>query len=551
MSEECGGRSEHNNPSMFRGSVSLGFAALLGLAGCDRGGAGPALGGGAPLATESASPAAPADENAACQARFDAVSELERAPGAPAFDADRAGFLGRARSEPIVFVREPAATAIDALTPVARAAREAFDRQPPGIRVMKLKERLKHDKAALRSVVLREGYVYFDTPLDAFYAAERLTLTDLFDDATIVLARGAEASRLRRVENKRDVSYVHDDGPYAGRPARLLFGDRVGPASIDAPLHRDVASLTESIGYERVRFLHLTEGDATAALRVGGRWIKAVLSPVGSTFEVACLAEPRAVRDEVEATLARGQATRAAQASMRAAVTELVFEALPFDRPRGVEGPDRDGELRPHWMSAYLRGSTAFEVDGETYPVYRPDGRAFPPAVCVDFVLDTFERAGGSWFRGLGDKPGRTAGRIDFSGYAIENRRGVLGFGKFVEERPDVFRMHKIPTPERIPFADRAGFFDYLVQNADLFAPGDVLAIQGLKRDDRVHQHAILLERVDPITGFPYGLADQMKVPRRRTWEGIMAEAPKRSLLYRARPDASLLLKMTEAGADG
>jgi hypothetical protein len=27
-----------------------------------------------------------------------------------------------------------------------------------------------------------------------------------------------------------------------------------------------------------------------------------------------------------------------------------------------------------------------------------------------------------------------------------------------------------------------------------------------------------------------------MKAPRRRSWEGIMAEAPKRSLLYRARP---------------
>ena len=66
--------------------------------------------------------------------------------------------------------------------------------------------------------------------------------------------------------------------------------------------------------------------------------------------------------------------------------------------------------------------------------------------------------------------------------------------------------------------------------------PGDVIAIQGKKADGKIHQHAILVEWADPITGFPSGLADQMKRPRRRTWEGIMAEAPLRSLLYRARP---------------
>jgi hypothetical protein len=32
-----------------------------------------------------------------------------------------------------------------------------------------------------------------------------------------------------------------------------------------------------------------------------------------------------------------------------------------------------------------------------------------------------------------------------------------------------------------------------------------------------------------------------MKRPRRRTFEGIMAEAPLRSLLYRVRPDDRLL----------
>jgi hypothetical protein len=66
------------------------------------------------------------------------------------------------------------------------------------------------------------------------------------------------------------------------------------------------------------------------------------------------------------------------------------------------------------------------------------------------------------------------------------------------------------------------------------------VAIHGKKADGKIHQHAILVEWSDPLSGFPYGLADQMKRPRRRTWEGIMAEAPLRSLYYRVRPQPAV-----------
>jgi hypothetical protein len=168
--------------------------------------------------------------------------------------------------------------------------------------------------------------------------------------------------------------------------------------------------------------------------------------------------------------------------------------------------------------------------------------------VCVDFVLDTWERGAGSWFRPRGERPGRTEGRIDFDAEGIENRRGVLGFGAFTASREDLFQHRAFTGAERVPFAERDRFFAGLVPDGpsagELLRPGDVVAIQGLKRDDRVHQHAILVEGVDPVSGLPHALADQMKRPRRRTWEGIMAEAPKRSLLYRARPTRALFEKL-------
>jgi hypothetical protein len=141
-------------------------------------------------------------------------------------------------------------------------------------------------------------------------------------------------------------------------------------------------------------------------------------------------------------------------------------------------------------------------------------------------------------------------GRLDFNETGIVNRRAVLAFVDFAEKQPEIFETRRFQDEERIPFQHRSRFFTFLVDHADEVRAGDVVAIHGLKRDNRVHQHAILVERTDPLTGFPYGLADQMKRPRRRTWEGIMAEAPARSLLYRVRPLPSVFAKLDPGPAN-
>ena len=195
-----------------------------------------------------------------------------------------------------------------------------------------------------------------------------------------------------------------------------------------------------------------------------------------------------------------------------------------------------DGKLRPVWWDAYRRKQAWFSYDDVSYAVYDAAGRPWPPQVCVDLVLDTYERASGTWFAPRGEEPRRVKGGLDFDGHGIVNRRGVLAFERWASEHPELFETRRFEPAERIPFGERTKFFDFLVEHADLFRASDVVAIQGRKRDGLIHQHAIFVEATDPLTGFPYGLFDQMKRPRRRTWEGIMAEAPARSLLYRVRP---------------
>jgi hypothetical protein len=486
-------------------------------------------------APASGASASPATDGPRCRDRIAAARAAPSLPGTPEFDRQRVELLGRARGEPMVFVREPAATREEDLPAALRPSWKHLLSGPPGIRVSSMIKRHEKDPAALRALFLREGYLYSPNPHDALALTTGLHVGDLFDVAEVWLQRGSEVHHLKLTRVRGARLYHHEGGSLAGREAELIFGDRVALAAADlgAPLHRDLRALAESEGFERTAIEHRGEGSLVARLRFDGAWASALIESEGARLSLACLDEgAEAARVAQARTLPRRQAL----ARVSEAVTAITGEVLRFDRPEGEKTAERDGQLRPVWFSAYLRGAAAFGYDGHSYQVYDSSGKPYPPEVCVDFVLDSFERAQGTWFTPRGELPARVRGGLDLDGEGIKNRRGVLAFAVFAASRPELFTVRYLPGEERVPFGERTRFFQYLLDHADEFHPGDILAIQGRKRDGLIHQHAILLERTDPVTGFAYGVADQMKRPRRRTWEGIMAEAPLRSLLYRIHP---------------
>lgn len=530
----------------MRRALSSSLLSLLAplLFACDGGPSSPALAAVAPAASSAMAPVTPPEdvEGIACQKRVAEVLGRPASPGAPAFEAARVEILGRARGEPLVLVREPAETPESALEPRLVASSRLFGKDRPGGRIAALRKRHRGDPRALRALVLREGYAYSADPQDALAIVTQITLPDLFDEPRIVLQRGQTIHVLERKTVRREDRYVDA----RGKPADLLFGDRVALTEdeLSRSLHRDLAALADIEGFDRARLGHVTEDAIVADLRFGEVWAKALVVSSGPKLELACLSEGKPTREAVHAYQGKTAGKRRAIRAIRESVDHAVDEALRFDRPDAEPDHFRDGILRPQWMTAYLQGRESFTFEDKHYAVYDPDGRAWPPEVCVDFVLDTFERAGGTWFRPRGEKPGRERGRFDFDDSGIKNRRGVIGFGEFAEEHAELFEMRRFQGQERIPFGERSRFFAFLRDHADEVRPGDVISIQGMKRDNHVHQHAIFVERADPVTGFPFGLADQMKRPRRRTWEGIMAEAPKRSLFYRARPREEIFSKI-------
>jgi hypothetical protein len=487
----------------------------------------------------------------ACRKRIAETLATPAAPGAPEFDRTRAAFLGRAYGEPLLFVAAPAKPARDWSDGFTDGLRLAVDFRPR-VKLITMMKQTK--KADLRRAVLRDGYVYADNPHAAFALVRELTYADLFDDPVVHVERGAERFRLARDATVRPAIYRHDDGRLKGHVAKLFFGDRAASEEVALanPLHRDVRELRARVGFDRFTPEHVTSGAIVANLRFGDQKLRALFTSQGAKLELDCVEAAREDREKLVAHAAKTAWRRRAIASLQRAVDAAIGEELPFDRPYDVKHHLDDGKLRPSFDQAYRLGHSTYGLgpEGHSYYVFDPRGRPLPPETCVAMIVDCFERASGTWYRPLGQPRERTRGGLDFHALKLFNRSGVLAFEQFGVEHPELFKASRFVGAQRIPFQERDKFFDFLLANADRFAPGDVLAIQGPKPDGYVHQHAILLEDVDPITGFPYGLADQMKRPRRRTWEGIMGEAPLRALLYQLKPTDELLARV-DPGPEG
>jgi hypothetical protein len=474
-------------------------------------------------------------ERTACHTAIARVEKQKKAPGAPGFEARRIELLGRVRGEPALFVEPPAANQLDADLERVRADFATVSLQS---RPRALTRRFAGRPTALRTLLLRDGYLYSEDPAEALALVREIELDDLFEEPHIWLLRGEELQKLERHSRRGGFEYRFADGA----PAQLLLFDRVAvhPTALHAPVHRDVRDFQRRVGFDRMRVTHLGKSELIAELTFGKRRAPALIRAEGAHLELTCLDVAQDEREAIDRHLADNANRREAIAKLYKATAALVRERLPFDRPREVEDHFSDGHLRPLWEDAYRHGRQAFSHEEKAYLVFDESGRPTPPQTCMAMIVDAYERASGRWYRRRGEPAGRDDGALDFSALGLKNKGGVIGFEEFASELPAFFDAYHFTDAERVPFADRGRFFAAVMAQKGGFLPGDVIAIHGWKPDGYVHQHAILVADVDPLSGFPYLLADQMKLPRFRTFEGIMAEAPRRSLFYRIRPKDEL-----------
>ncbi len=463
--------------------------------------------------------------------------------GAPDFERVRAEVLARAKGEPVVFMRAPRA-APETSPEVRYFRRRLAQARSPARELRSVYAEVRNLPEIARAVLLREGYLYADEP--AF--AEELTLVvrlrHLFRAPRISIQRGGT---IRNAVRDDEGDYVYESGPDEGDRVALLLFDRVWVAGEDPgpPLHRSVAEVLEQAGADRVHLARLTENGALAELRYGDRWVPAVLAHSGARLELDCEMLPSDAAASVAAARRFAALRRRALEAQHVAIDAQVAEELPFDEPRTEEG-QQDGELRREWQWAYRHGWTIYRFNEDTYRVFNLDGRPRVPQVCIDFIVDTMERASGSWWAPLGEERTKTPG-LDFEALGIDNRRSVERFVTFAWNHPEWFEVHDLDETERVPFYQKQAFFEHLRQHADRYVPGDIVTIFG-PRGDENHYHSFFVYRSDPLTGMPIWVAANAGRPRIRAWATEMRSGPRRWIRSRVRPRPEWLLSTLPDG---
>jgi len=493
---------------------------------------------------------APSALDGPCGARVRELLRQPALPGAPELEAKRTRILAYAKTEPVLFTRVPAVES--PATPAARTYRSMIERAsgPWGL-VQRLLTVFAQNPALGRAVLLREGYLYAERPELAFALVDLVRAHHLFDEPRIWIQRGQNTLFAERSSGQ----YVYSDGLQRGQRVRLLLFDRIGAGEPSAPAHLDFRELRRSLGFDRVKIVHLADGAVAAELRYDGLWIPSVLEARGASLSLQCEVVPPDLAPRIAAFRAEQARKARVVASLRRAMLAGVDEGLPFDEPLTEYG-QQDGQLRRFWLRAYQEGRASYELNGDRYLTFDVRGRPLVPQVCVDFVFDTLERASGTWWRPRGERPARVVGKLDFGTLSDETLRRAWSFVELAQNHPEWFDTHEVPESERIPLKHGGSLAEYLTEQADGFLPGDVVLIRGYAPWDKpwrprvMHFHSFFVYESDPVTGFPSMLVGNPGRPLLQTWQFEAFRTPNRSIWYRMRPTLSWLEQVVEVNGD-
>jgi hypothetical protein len=464
--------------------------------------------------------------------------------GAPDFEARRAETFARAKADHVLFVREPT---FQALTPEGDRLRQSIALAAEPVKALyEVYPALTKRRDMARDVLLTDGYLYARSPWLAAALANLVKPEDLFQDETVFILRGKTVLRLERRLSKVGAFYVYTDGAESGQRVKLLLLDRIARnrSELFPALHRDVRTVSQDLGFEEMRVLHLSEEYVVANLRYGDKWVTSLFVANGPELSLSCESIPAGAAAAIAERRRDGLRRERVLERLRAVMRDQVAEALPFDEPKTEFGQE-DGKLRQHWNWAYRYGQTQFEFNDDRYKVFDTAGRPRVPQVCIDFITDTFERAGGSWFRPRGATRERVPGTLDFSDLGIDNERSVERFVEFAKAHQDWFEVFELPKEEHVPYAKRSDFFAHLFEHRERYRPGDIVTIYGLRDDDKMHYHSFFIYDSDPVTGSPSLVAANAGHPRIRPWEAEMITAPQRSIRARIRPRLEWLERVT------
>jgi len=227
---------------------------------------------------------------------------------------------------------------------------------------------------------------------------------------------------------------------------------------------------------------------------------------------------------------------------------QMVKEKIPFDEPRKEVG-QQDGELRPLWKTAWRKGKGRYYHNGNIYYSQDNDGNPLPPQVCIDFIVDSFDRMGGNWWFKYNKKGIRVdeqnslsktiSSQLVADDKTLDKRR-IIDVITFFDLYPDLFQ--KIIREENN--GPQIGDTDKIKTYFNFYnvEPGDIIFILGRAKWDNynaLHYHSFFIRtHTDSdwtIIGNSVMVAERnlvtelKRTPRRKIWA---IYRPSNKLLY-------------------
>lgn len=220
-------------------------------------------------------------------------------------------------------------------------------------------------------------------------------------------------------------------------------------------------------------------------------------------------------------------------------------EGLPFDEPKHEYGRQLDGKLRPYWVEAYFKKQRLYAYIGDTY--HTMNGSApFIPQVCADFIVDTIDRAAGTWYNPDLKHPKHVVGKFDFRKQMESekfNPRNADHLIKYFGAHPDDFKIIFEGTYDA-DVGNVANLKDFFQEKEVQI--GDIVIIRGRAPWDHgkeIHWHSFFVTRLDE-QGKVSMLMGNAGKPREWSLEREVARAPKRKVVGIIRMTNHFLGKM-------
>lgn len=436
----------------------------------------------------------------------------------------RLNVLMNAKATPVLFTREPIY-------------------EPSGdSKVLKLRELINSGKTAWptfnslipsfinnpkfgRDVLLKEGYIYTDDSNAAYAISQLIKAHHIFNDKYITIQRGNVKMRAEKVKN----TYFFKDGPFAKEEVSLMMYDRIYTKEPNEQLHIDFRYLKNKYQFDTIDIVKYSDSHILSNLYYDNLKIKSIINL--NNMEIEC----QESNSDIDINLLYNKIVERKNRfigiqNLKQAISNSVIERLPFDEPIHEYGLQLDGKLRPRWEYSYLLGKTSFNYNGDKYYIYDNLGRPKVPQVCIDFIIDTFDRASGTWYN-TKEKPQKNIGSFNSSEHS-SFLRNVTEFNNFVNKNKQWFEVNNIKS---IKHFNEEDFYSYMYDKN--YKDGDIILIKGKTPWDKkeVHFHSFFIFETDPISGIPTIIAGNAGPASFRPWEIERRRTPDRFIFMSVR----------------